>query len=362
VVTPTVEPDRQNQPATLTERAIADMLLEDTGAHMLDSGIVAGRGWQITRAKYGLDGGLPNSSWDGFPKTHEQPEDDDIEPVALQMRAEPEGYIDRWGMVGVSTFHWLVDRLDYDPDLQRRFLIYDRVINADKDKYDKTTWHKSAELFIEALAAKYGASGGIYPGEGSIDNAWTNTYNHESNLDDVIQFALFHMTSDGVLPEGSYVFLEIHRGADVRGGYTKPRLFRAPYEQADLFDFQRMDVWCEGKAEDAVPDGQIDGQVTLEGQVLEPVHYEHSHRWDNSYGDNALRLTYSDGEWLDYHSPDKTEHVLMTSTEEDEVIETVDLYSGGKALADVARLDEETGAWRCPFDGSALRVAGAMSA
>ena len=45
-------------PASPTERKIAEMLLENTGSHFLDSGGAYGRAWQHERARLGLDGGL----------------------------------------------------------------------------------------------------------------------------------------------------------------------------------------------------------------------------------------------------------------------------------------------------------------
>ena len=71
------------RPVSDTERKIAEMLLENTGSNMLDSGGAYGRAWQLTRAKYGLDGGLPNSAWHGGPgHPAADPGEDEIVTVA----------------------------------------------------------------------------------------------------------------------------------------------------------------------------------------------------------------------------------------------------------------------------------------
>jgi len=47
-----------------------------------------------------------------------------------------------------------------------------------------------------------------------------NTYNYENLLSQVLQFILLEGKDD------TYIILQVHGGCDVRGGYTKPRVFR----------------------------------------------------------------------------------------------------------------------------------------
>lgn len=368
------------RPATPTERKVAEMLLENTGSHMLDSGGIYGRAWQRTRAKYGLNPSK-NSSYSGGPLGPDpDPTEDQIAAIALVMRYEPEGEIDRWGVVTVDTFHWLTARLDYDPELDAKYQRFTRVHNFGKDRYDAEWGMAVVDAFVRLLWDEHEAtSGGIYPGEGALDNIWTNTYNGEDALDRTLQFALFHVEEDGFLPWGSYVILQIHGGADVRGGYTDPVLFRVGGNEAsDLFDNARVEVWCEGNTEDVVPDGQIDGQVTMDAEILTPQHIEHSHRWDNSYGDSYLRLTYSDGDWVDgNYNP---AGVLVFVHEDEQPSDTVQIEYGytnpeGKVIrpdryapANNATIENLTDSddtvvgyiWHCPFDGSPLRASGAI--
>lgn len=365
------------RPVTPTERKIAEMLLENTGSHFLDSGGAYGRAWQMTRAKYGLDGGLPNSTFHGGPgHPVKEPVEDEIDRVARIMREEPAGHIDDMGSVYVDTFHWLVDRLEYDPELDAKYQRFTRVTNYGKDRYDRDWGLPVASRFMELLDKRGGFSDGIYPGERpGFHDDWINTYNHEDQLDRTLQFALYHVDEDGFLPEGSYVLLQIHGGADVRGGYTDPVLFRLYGEQGDMLDFGRMEVYCEGATETRVPDDQAAGQITMDGEALTPVSIDHAHRWDNHYDNGStLRLTYSDGEWLEGGWPGKREQVLVFPWRDDEeqpdevILDHGYTDRDGKvirpdvyATANWARKDEDTGEWLCPFDGSKLRVMGAIA-
>jgi hypothetical protein len=63
-----------------------------------------------------------------------------------------------------------------------------------------------------------------------IGNTW-NSYNGESNLSQVIQGANVNLEgneSNFEYPE--YILLQIHQGADVRGGYTDAKLFKVATE------------------------------------------------------------------------------------------------------------------------------------
>jgi hypothetical protein len=393
---------------------IAELLIENTGSHFLDSGM-HGRAWQMTRAKYGLDGGLPNSPFSGGPgHATTDPGEDEITRVARAMREAPSGWIDDWGACIVSAFHWLTDRLDYDPALDAKYRRWEEVTNYGKDRYDKDWGLPLMERFTEQLA-KHGAHvGGVYGENGPVTD---NTYNHESALDRTLQYSLFTIEnetvgwirksradmeraaasgaptredSDGTcwvwieppkpfLPDGAYVLLQIHGGADVRGGYTQPRLFTIQGED-DFFDDDRVDVWCEGAEEDVVPDGQADGQTQVvwtpeqglhdgppaqivpdggshwHTEVLKPVHVEHRHHWDNSYGDGKLRLTWAlDGSEGRYEDDQRNGEVLAFQCKEDETFE-IDEYDRRSGITSVnVATKNKDGQWVCPFDGSPLR-------
>lgn len=242
------------RPVTPTERKIAEMLLENTGVAMMDSGGIYGRAWQVTRAKYGLDGGLPNSPFHGGPgHAPVEPVEDEIERVALAMRNEPPQSIDEYGSFSRNAFHFLVDALDYDPVLDRKWQVFQRVANWGKDRYDKEPGYALIPEFLDRLDGRGANISGIY-GEG--EPVSDNSYNYEHAVDRVFQFTLFTVTAHGsdpydrelFLPEDSYVMLQIHGGADVRGGYTDPVLFReSSMAEYAILDYGRGWLRCENE-------------------------------------------------------------------------------------------------------------------
>jgi hypothetical protein len=184
------------QKTTATERVIASMLKENTGRHFLDSGMENGRHWQQNAAR-------------DFAK----------EPAAtLSGRYD---YIN----VELNVYHWLVDRLEYDPALQRSF-----------DRYAAKRPDDGWLEIIEEFCTERGYTG-LY-GEGAP--ICVNTYNGESLLSQVLQYTYF------THPEkGECVLLQIHGGADVRGGYTAPKAFQVTRELG-ILDNARGSVYCNG--------------------------------------------------------------------------------------------------------------------
>lgn len=353
-----------------TERKVAEMLLENTGASILDSGGAYGRAWQNARAKY-LGKPVPNSAFSGTPLDWpDDPVEDEITVAAAMMKDEDEAFITDWG-VTVRAFHWLAARLEYHPDLDAKYQRWTRVTNFGKDRYDKDWGLTLTERFVEQLR-KHAKVGGIYgDGEAFSDN----TYNHEDALDRTLQYTYFSVSNGynvgwdddrrdhpEFLPDGTYVLLQIHGGCDVRGGYTDPVLFECVGDDGSWFDNARIEVWCEGA--DVLPKGVCDGQVSMDAEIIRPSRT--SHRWDNSYDDGStLRLVYNSGEWLDSYWPDKEEEALVLSTkdideEEDEQVQVGWGSQPKYAKANVARRDDQ-GVWRCPFDGSPLHAGGACA-
>jgi hypothetical protein len=268
--------DAPAREVTPTERVIAEMLLENTGAHMLDSGLY-GRAWQMERAKYGLDGGLPNSKWHGGPSHQpKEPEEPTIEQIAAMKRDEPDAWFSDWGIYA-STFHWLTRRLEYDERADRKFRRFAEVMDYGKDRYDKTKWHGVMEHFVEQLKKR-----------GEVENlTGDNTYNHDNHFDRDVQYFEFRFEpkwddDKPVLEAGVWVFVEIHGGADIRGGYTNPRLFRGG--EYGLGDYGSIGVTCEGN----IPEGQL----TIGGR--EAYHDEIHHSWDTSYDGYSLKTENGD--------------------------------------------------------------------
>jgi hypothetical protein len=175
---------------TITENTLALMLTENTGTHMLDSGGAYGRAWQRNAGKL---------------------TDDFID--------EPETYCDGWG-VTVSVFHYLRKRVMFSPVMQSRL-----------DQFAETMPDESWFGIIQAFAESFEDSGA---------QSW-NTYNDDGcALSQVLQGVTFSYGGD------TYAVIQIHGGADVRGGYTKPQVFRVTVnDMADHFPYDHIEYLLE---------------------------------------------------------------------------------------------------------------------
>lgn len=69
----------------------------------------------------------------------------------------------------------------------------------------------------------------------------TDAYNSEDLLSQTLQFTQF-----SAYPGGDYVLLQIHGGADVRGGYTAPRVFRVTGDWYSMHDYGDAVIGCNG--------------------------------------------------------------------------------------------------------------------
>lgn len=150
-------------------KVIAKMLKENTGTHFLDSGGNSGRMWQRNQNKV--------------------------------FKNEPRVTLDDYGAT-VSTFHYLSEILELDN--------VTRKVNSFITK-NKLHWVDEVAEEIEEKD--------LFDVEKFHDTI--NTYNHENNLSQVLQFKTFKLYNDDV-----YVLLQIHGGADVRGGYTDTKCFK----------------------------------------------------------------------------------------------------------------------------------------
>ena len=160
------------------EKVIFEMLTESTGTHMLDSGGAAGRHWQHNQKR----------TIDDFRNAPEaflilQPDYPDAE---------------------ISVFHFLTSgAFELDAPAQEF-----NALDCDdwRGKFYGTSVEQCEWLDRQCLE--------------STGQGW-NTYNHDSILSQVLQGETLEN------PDGEvYELIQIHNGADVRGGYTNARLFR----------------------------------------------------------------------------------------------------------------------------------------
>jgi hypothetical protein len=182
---------------TKTEQVIYEMLTENTGTHMADSGGEDGRHWQ-RNAKKSLE----------------------------DFKNEPWATIDpKYGDSSLSTFHYLNEHLVFSEGMN--LMLEDFA----KD-YPEESWRETVAMFLDAL--------GVTKRDESVEDArWEfNSYNFDQFfLDQCLQGYFFSLGSK------DYLALQIHNGADVRGGYTAPKIF-----EADRYDFildaNRMSFRC----------------------------------------------------------------------------------------------------------------------
>ena len=217
-MSPTIHPN-----VLETREVIQNMLTENTGRHMLDSGGAYGRNWERNQGR-----------------------DFAFEPAAVADWSW--GYVD----ITVSLYHALTEVLEYHPEGDALFHRW------------ATTGDRTNEPWLplmEAFAVDIGGVG-LY-GDGAPITE--NSYNGESMLSQVIQYVMFTLEEDtpisdyldlgltdeedaepAVLAADTYILLQVHGGCDVRGGYTAPRLFALDaYDEAEWFDVGRQaSIFC----------------------------------------------------------------------------------------------------------------------
>jgi len=202
------------EPAETTESVLRDMLTENTGTHFLDSGGVYGRNWERNQGR-------------DFDKEQEAA----LRFTTYRGKDGPEVCVE----VTLHVYHWLRERLDFNPELDARFREW---CDADGGRYGQLP---DMEEFVETQCPD---AGGIY-GEG--EPFTVNTYNGEDLLSQTLQYIFW--TDE----EGEHVLLQIHGGCDVRGGYTSARAFDLDSNhELGLFDNARASLYVD---DDTVPEG-----------------------------------------------------------------------------------------------------------
>jgi hypothetical protein len=170
-----------------TEELIFSMLTENTGTHMLDSGGTGGRMWQRNANKCLQDFA-------------------DESPEVYQ-------YDTKYNEIHrtVSVFHYLTNNLEVD-DVAFRF----NELNTNAKDWDAECKEDDASLYGVSVNAWLDL---VTENEVEVQRSW-NTYNGESDLSQILQGA--NLT----INEEHYVLIQIHGGADARGGYTDAKLFK----------------------------------------------------------------------------------------------------------------------------------------
>lgn len=172
-----------------TEAKVIEMLTENTGRHMLDSGGAYGRNWERNQGRdfKAEPAVIMDPTWHN--------EGDEFRPD-----------------VTFNLFHWMTDVLDYDPDMDAAWQAY-----AEEHRKDEYEWCIMRD-FADHLREQGHEVTGLY---GSGEPMECNTYNGECLLSQTLQFVWLE------IDQTAYMLVQVHGGCDVRGGYTDAVLFEA---------------------------------------------------------------------------------------------------------------------------------------
>lgn len=168
---------------------ILEQLKENTGTHFLDSGGENGRAWQRNKGK--------------------------------DLEAEPEYIVEKYDnetVITVSTFHYLNDRLEMDD--------FTELVNS---IIEENELHWVQEIAEELNNRGY-----------KVDEINTvNTYNHSAPVTQDFLYIPFEVDGE------TYILLQTHNGADIRGGYSQTKAYKlsgfAAWFGAVLIDVETKD-------------------------------------------------------------------------------------------------------------------------
>ena len=195
-----------------TKQLVYEMLTENTGSHFLDSGGTDGRMWQRNQKK-----------------TIEDFESEDEELYQLDAK-----YKEIYRTV--SVFHYLTNNLEIDDICEEFNRLQDESENWDPKcgLYGVST--EACEMLDEFHDLEI----------------WRtfNTYNGESDLSQILQGTFLAINDE------QYVLIQIHNGADARGGYTDAKLFKMD-EEGVIHEY--LQEWKDSsEIEEDLKDGYVE--------------------------------------------------------------------------------------------------------
>jgi hypothetical protein len=174
--------------ANKTQQAILDMLTENTGRHMLDSGSIYGYNYDSNKA----------------------------------INQKPRAWI-AYGSPVMNVYYHLYSSLWLDEDTQASFDEYVKEHDPDND----TSWE-------------------------DLLNAWCQYHGHEAKSGDITYnyenlLSTGYMWFDIELNNGNdIVCVRTHNGCDIRGGYSSPRFFEPRhFDFANFLTINVVSLYCE---------------------------------------------------------------------------------------------------------------------
>jgi hypothetical protein len=180
------------------KQAIKEMLTENTGCHILDSGGAYGRHWTENRKR----------NFDEEPSVSIEVWDEEIN-------------------ISYNVYHYLNNFLQLNDECKK----LQRSLNWYVNREDSKGYLQDIRDFAAHLEQKRKARW----------HGITNTYNYDNIISQILQYAIIELDA------WYYIVLQIHNGCDARGGYTKPRVFLLGDEDAEgYFHLAQNDlsVYC----------------------------------------------------------------------------------------------------------------------
>ena len=200
---------------TAVQRLVYRMLTENTGVHFLDSGGAYGRGWQRNQKK----------------------------TIKVFMNEDEETYqfdfkyneIHR----NVSVFHYLCG-LEIDEVCEK----FNRRNNNPSD------WE--GELPGESIYGVSNRAADWLQSNYEVNVEYTfNTYNGDSDLSQILQGSRLEIDGD------TYYLIQVHGGADARGGYTDAKLFKTAMYSEGIHEYL-YEYKHSSEVEDDLREGYIE--------------------------------------------------------------------------------------------------------
>ena len=177
----------------MTNEIIYEMITENTGKHILDSGGDYGRHWQHNQKMTLKDfENQPQYFFEISKKTKLKDIENDI-----------------YNYLQVSTFYHLSNFLDYDK----------------KTTDDLNHYLKENNLYSDMTGVSEFMDG--------LELEWENTFNHENQFTQNFQLAWLKRNE---LLDVKLIFIATHNGADVRGGYSNYKAFEVLDEMFWFWD------------------------------------------------------------------------------------------------------------------------------
>lgn len=222
------------------ESILQELFTENTGKHFLDSGGTDGRQWQKNQVR--------------------------------NFEEEDEGKIEFWDgkfeYVTVNTYHYFKQVLDNDEICE--------YVNTYLRYFQK---HWVGEVDLETIFAAIHAKHPNRSRDIDFDSIefkgeqW-NTYNGDYNTDHIFQGRFLTIADE------PYVLLQLHLGADVRGGYSDVRLFKL---EGFLSGFVECSLYKDG--------------VSVDFKCSDTELYNHDTHETESVDQEWLEDNIKEGEW-----------------------------------------------------------------